>query len=175
MVEEGHLQPGYDHDGMVEQFMNGNAAMMIAGPWTLERLREAGVPYAITSLPAADNEARPFMGVQGFMISAFSDQALLAETFLIEYVATEEVMLQLAAAGTRPPAYLPALDQVDDPDLVDFATAGTDAYPMPAIPEMSAVWDAWTNAIDLIFLSETEPASAFEDAAEQIRNTIAGS
>lgn len=175
MVEEGHLQPGYDHDGMVEQFMNGNAAMMIAGPWTLDRLREAGVPYAITTLPAAEQEARPFMGVQGFMISAFSEQGLLAETFLTEYVATEEVMSQLAAAGTRPPAYLPSLQLVDDQDLVDFAAAGEDAYPMPAIPEMSAVWDAWTNGIDLIFLGEEEPDTAFENAADQIRSTIEGS
>lgn len=172
MVEEGHLQAGYDHDLMVEEFTNGNAAMMIAGPWTLDRLRESGIPYEITTLPAADQEAQPFMGVQGFMISAFSEQGLLAETFLTEYVATQDVMLQLAAAGSRPPAYLPALEQVEDEDLEAFAAAGTNAYPMPAIPEMAAVWDAWTNAIDLIFLEEEEPEAAFENAADQIRTTI---
>lgn len=37
---------------------------------------------------------------------------------------------------------------------------------MPAIPEMSAVWTAWGDAVTLIMQEQV--------AAEQIRNTIAG-
>jgi arabinogalactan oligomer / maltooligosaccharide transport system substrate-binding protein len=44
--------------------------------------------------------------------------------------------------------------------------------PMPAIPEMGSVWEAWTNAYELIYEGQLEPAEAFEDAAEQIRGLI---
>jgi maltose-binding protein MalE len=45
---------------------------------------------------------------------------------------------------------------------------------MPAIPEMSAVWSAWGDAITLIFQQGDDPQSAFENAAEQIRTAIEG-
>ncbi|MFW5745136.1 MAG: hypothetical protein ACOC2D_17825 [Spirochaetota bacterium] len=44
---------------------------------------------------------------------------------------------------------------------------------MPAIPEMSAVWTAWGDAVTLIMQEQVGGEEAFENAAEQIRNTIA--
>lgn len=39
---------------------------------------------------------------------------------------------------------------------------------MPNIPEMAAVWDAWTDAIDLVFNDELTAEEALEDAVEAI-------
>ena len=44
---------------------------------------------------------------------------------------------------------------------------------MPAIPAMSSVWQAWTDAYQLIF-EGGDPVEAFSNAAEQIRALIAG-
>lgn len=172
MVQEGHQPPAVDWDTMHAWFENGQIAMTITGPWALERFRNAGVPYAISPIPSGTEEGRPFLGVQGFMVSAFSEDPLLAQIFLTEYVATTETMLALYEAGLRPPAYLPALEQVDDPDLAAFAEAGVNALPMPANPEMASVWTAWEGAIVLIAQQADEPVSAFETAAEQIRTAI---
>jgi maltose-binding protein MalE len=46
--------------------------------------------------------------------------------------------------------------------------------PMPAIPEMSAVWTSWGNAEQLIAQQSEAPDTAFKTAAEQIRTAIAG-
>jgi maltose-binding protein MalE len=100
----------------------------MAGPWALDRIRESKVPYAITSFPSG---GYPFAGTQGFFINAQSENVLLAQTFLNEYVATDDTMLKLYDVGKRPPAYLPALAKVDDPDIAAFAEAGKEANMMP--------------------------------------------
>jgi maltose/maltodextrin transport system substrate-binding protein/arabinogalactan oligomer/maltooligosaccharide transport system substrate-binding protein len=172
MAEAGHVQPGVDYDVMHEQFENGNAAMMITGPWALPRIRESGVPYEVTTLPAGSEAAKPFLGAQGFMVSAFSEQPLVAETFLVEYVATEEVMAQLFEADPRPPVFQPVLENLEDPDLATFAEAGTEGLAMPGIPAMDAVWTAWGNAMEFVILGEQDAEAAFSDAAESIQNTL---
>ena len=171
MVKEGHLKEGVDGPTMVGLFESGQAAMIITGPWSLTQLRDSGVPYAISPIPDETGEGRPFLGVQGFMVSAFSKDPLLAQTFLLEFVATEEVMSQLYI--DRPPAFLPVVESLDDPDLAAFGEAGVGALPMPAIPEMSAVWTAWGDAVTLIFQQQSAPDEAFQNAAQQIRDAIA--
>jgi len=90
----------------------------MTGPWALERFRAAGITYAITPFPSG---GQAFGGIQGFMVSAFSENALMAEAFLTEFVATEDVMRQLYEAGDRPSAFLPVLEATDDPDLAALA------------------------------------------------------
>ena len=63
----------------------------------------------------------------------------------------------------------------DDPDTVAFNEAGVDADPMPSIPEMGFVWDAWVNAGTLAVTGELEPADALAQAVEQIETQIADS
>lgn len=172
MVDEGHILPAVDYDIMHESFESGNAAMMITGPWALPRIRESGVPYVVAEIPGEVQEAQPFLGVQGFMVSAFSENAVLAEAFLTEFVATEEVMQQIYDADPRPSAFVPVLEAIDDEDIAGFAEAGRNGLAMPAIPEMSAVWTAWTDAIVLVTQGGEEPEPAFTNAAEQIRTAI---
>ncbi|HML20274.1 MAG TPA: maltose ABC transporter substrate-binding protein [Aggregatilinea sp.] len=169
---EAGLTPGEaDWDTIHALFESGDAAMIITGPWALERIQASGVPYAISPIP---DGGKPFLGVQGFMISAFSSEPLLAQAFLTEYLATEDVMQQLFEAGDRPSAFITVADAIEDPDYAAFAEAGAVGQPMPAIPEMSAVWTAVNDAITLTFQQQSDPADAFTTAAEQIRTAIAG-
>jgi arabinogalactan oligomer/maltooligosaccharide transport system substrate-binding protein len=176
MYKEGHLTAGsaIDYDLMHAAFNNGEAAMMITGPWALPTIRESGIPYAVTNLPGETQEGQPFLGVQGFMVSAFSDDVLLAQTFLQEFVATDETMQAIFEADPRPSAYLPVRGAITDEDIAAFAEAGANGLPMPAIPEMSAVWSAWGDALQLIAQQTVAPDEAFANAAEQVRTAIAG-
>ncbi|HIP73267.1 MAG TPA: extracellular solute-binding protein [Anaerolineae bacterium] len=168
------LQPaGVDWDTMHLMFENGQAAMIITGPWALDRIRESGVNYAICDLPGETEPAgAPFLGVQGFMVNAFSEDPLLAQIFLTDFVATDEVMQAFFDANPRPSAFIPVLEAIDDPDMAAFGSAGKNALPMPAIPEMASVWEAWGNAVTLISQQGDAPDAAFMNAAEQIRTTI---
>ncbi len=173
MVKAGHLKADIDWGTMHAQFWNGDAAMMITGPWALPDTRASGIPYAIAKLPGEVQDAQPFLGVQGFMVSAFSSDPLLAQTFLLDFVATEETMQAIFDADPRPSAYLAVRDKIDDPDLLGFAAAGANGLPMPSIPAMDSVWSAWGDAETLIFQQSEAPDVAFQQAAEQIRTAIA--
>lgn len=173
MVKEGHLSADVDWEAMHVMFESGEAAMFITGPWSLTRLRESGIPYAISPIPDATSDGRPFLGVQGFMVNAFSENTLLAQTFLAEFVAAEDTMQALYEADPRPPAFLPLREKIEDPDMTAFGEAGENGLPMPAIPEMSAVWTAWGDAVTLIFQQQIPPDEAFTNAAQQIRAAIA--
>ena len=75
-------------------------------------------------------------------------------------------------ADPRPSAFIPVREAIGDEDLAAFAEAGANGLPMPAIPEMSAVWSAWGNALTFIGQQSEDPAVAFQQAAEQIREAI---
>jgi hypothetical protein len=169
-VANGDLPADWDWANNHALFETGQAPFIMAGPWALDRIRESGIPYAIAKFP---DGGYSFAGTQGFFINAQSDNVLLAQAFLNEFVATEETMLRLYEAGQRPPAYLPALAKVDDPDQVAIAEAGENANMMPAIPAMGSVWGSWNDSVVLARDAKLDPETAMTDGAAQIRNLIA--
>ncbi len=174
-VAKGNFPSDWDWANNHALFETGESAFIMAGPWALDRIRESGVPYAIADqFPAGPaGPGAPFAGTQGIFINAQSKNALLAQAFLTEFVATEEVMMELYQAGKRPSAYLPVLAKTDDPDLLAMGTAGANATMMPAIPAMGSVWGNWDSAIVLTRDGKQDAATALKEAAAKVRNLIA--
>lgn len=171
-VEEGLMPDTFDYETAHSLFETGQIPFLMAGPWALDRIRASGVPYAVaTRFP--DNGV-PFSGVQGFFVNPYSENVLLAQTFLTEYIATDEVMQTLYETGLRPSAFKSVLDKTDDPDLKAMGQAGVNAIPMPNIPAMGSVWSAADNGITLAVTGKQTPEDAMKEAAEQIRTLIAG-
>ncbi len=171
-AKEGLIPTTADYETAHSLFETGQVPFLMAGPWALDRIRASGVPYKVsTSFP--DNGV-PFLGVQGFMVNAFSENVLLAQTFLTEYVATEDFMQQIYETGLRPSAFKTVLAKTDDADLKAMGEAGVNAMPMPNIPEMGSVWTAWNNGIALAASGDQTPEAAMKDAADQVRSLIAG-
>jgi len=174
MAAAGNVEAGVDYDTMHALFEQGQVACIGTGPWALGRIRESGVAYNIGQFPAGDDtNGRPFLGVQGFMVSAFSENQLLAQTLINEVFATTEFMEALYDADPRPSAWVPLREATDDADLAAFAEAGQEGLPMPAIPEMSAVWTAFGDAQELVISGAETGEAAFTNAAQQIRDQIA--
>ena len=98
----------------------------------------------------------------------------MAQAFLTEFVATDDLMMELYTTGNRPSAFKSVLALTDDPDLAAMGAAGTNAIPMPNIPEMGSVWSAWDNALSLSLSGEQDPTEAMQDAAAQVRSLIQG-
>lgn len=168
-VEAGYLSPDINADVMISLFEAGDAAMILTGPWWLNRLREAGVPFAISDIPAGPaGPGVPFLGGQGFMISAYSENQLLAQVFLSEFIATPDAMLAIYNVDPRPPAFLPALVLIDDDAIVAFQQAGANGIPLPSIPEMASVWGSWGNAIQFVITGELSPEEAYSQAQAQV-------
>ncbi len=178
-AESGLLTASLSYDVMIESFGQGNAPFAITGPWAVSDadrgFKATGVNYVVEPIPAlGGTTAAPFVGVQGFMVSANAENPLFAQTFITEVMSTEEAQTGLFEAGGRPPAHTAAFDAAaSDPDIQGFGEAGANGQPLPAIPEMGSVWSAWTDAYGLILSGESSGDEAFTNAAEQIRTLIA--
>jgi arabinogalactan oligomer / maltooligosaccharide transport system substrate-binding protein len=173
MYAEELMVPNVDDDVVFSLFEEGELAMFTTGPWNSTRITETaergGIDYAIDALPGAEGALEagiPFLGGQGFMISAFSDKQLQAQQFLFEFIATQDVMQQLSE---RFPVFAGVTS--DDPNIPLFQEAGANSIPMPNIPEMAAVWAGAGNALTLTSQGE-DPIVSFEDGAAQIREAI---
>jgi maltose/maltodextrin transport system substrate-binding protein/arabinogalactan oligomer/maltooligosaccharide transport system substrate-binding protein len=171
-VEEGLMPETTDYDTNHALFESGQIPFLMAGPWALDRIRAAGVPYAVA--PFFPDEGAPFLGVQGFFVNPYSENVLLAQAFLTEYVSTEDTMLLLQTSGNRPSAFASVLAMEDDPDLAAMGQAGVNAIPMPNIPEMGSVWGAWNAGITIAITGQETPEVAMTDATQQIRDLIVG-
>jgi arabinogalactan oligomer / maltooligosaccharide transport system substrate-binding protein len=170
-AEEGLMPDTFDYETAHSLFETGQIPFLMAGPWALDRIRASGVPYGITAFP---DEGAPFLGVQGFLVNPLSENVLLAQAFLTEFVATEEVMELLYVEGNRYSAFKSVLEATDDEDLAAFGLAGENAFPMPNIPQMGSMWSAWDNGITLAVTGAQTPEEAMTDAAEQVRALIQG-
>ncbi len=180
--KDGLINKDVSYDIMIDSFGSGKAPFAITGPWAVsdgERgFKVKGVKYAVEPIPplTADGPTpHVFVGVQGFMISSFSKNKDLAKSFLMDYVNTKDVQVELFNKGGRPPAMTAAFDAVKaDVDVQGFGAAGQAGQPQPAIPAMGSVWDGWKDAYSQIFTG-VDPEQAFKDAATAIRAKIAGS
>lgn len=167
---DGILSDNLDNTTAKSMFLNGDVAFFMNGPWEINNLKESGLNFGIAKFP---DGGYPFLGVQGFAVNSMSENVLLAQTFLTDYIATEEAMLALYEADPRGSAYLPAAAQIDDPYLNGIAEAGENAVPMPAIPAMGKVWGDWGNALTFIFDGSKTPEEAYTFAQEAIVAAIA--
>ncbi len=73
-VKDGVLSSNTDNTTAKSMFKDGNVAFFMNGPWEIKNLREAGTPFAITKFP---DGGTPFLGVQGFVVNAFSENICL--------------------------------------------------------------------------------------------------
>src|SRR5690606_37544511 len=164
------LPVGTDYNTMTSLFNQGRVGMIISGPWALGDAAAAGIDFGFTRIPTIDGgQPAPFVGVQGFMVSAFSENKILAEVFLKEFVVNTDTYLAMFARDPRPPAYKPALEQLEDNLIVQgVRESGGAGVPMPSIPEMGSVWTAWSDAIELVMNQELESQEALDIAVQEV-------
>ncbi len=178
MIDDGAVSENVDWEASHVQFETGRSAFIMTGPWAINRFDTAGVPYAISAFPAAEEGGEPgypFLGVQGLVINANKENAVLAQVFAVDFLATEEHFQAIFDAEPRPSAWQSIFESATDPNTAGFNAAGINAQPMPSIPAMGYVWDAWVNAGALVAQGELEPQAALDGAVEQILAQVEGS
>lgn len=171
LVEAGVLSANVDWEASHVLFETGRSPFIMTGPWAINRFDTAGVPYAISAFPAAEEGGEPgypFLGVQGLVVNANKENAILAQVFAADFLPTEEHYQAIFDAEPRPSAWASIFEAASDPNTAGFNEAGVNAVPMPSIPAMGFVWDAWVNAGALVVQGELPPQEALDGAVEQI-------
>jgi arabinogalactan oligomer/maltooligosaccharide transport system substrate-binding protein len=156
-------------------FLEGQAAMILNGPWMLKDLRgQQKVRWVIEPLPplAGGGQPRPFVGVQAVMLSKrarLRPQALA----LMKHLASRESLVRLARAAGRIPAGRQALeDMAGDPDIAAFARVAALGVPMPNHPAMGAVWGPMAGALEVISKGQRPAQAELTDVTARIRAKI---
>ncbi|MCF6469593.1 maltose ABC transporter substrate-binding protein [Nonomuraea sp. MG754425] len=142
---DGALRTSLTNENYIVNFAGGKCAYLVSGPWAISEVKKAGVAYDISAVPPFEGgqAATPFVGVQTFFVASKGKNKALAQEFVANYVTNKDVAKALYEADPRPPALTAALEEVraSDPDAGKFLDAGKDGLPMPAIPEMAAIWE----------------------------------
>ena len=175
--KSGVLNISVDGDIAIENFVNKKSPYIITGPWNLPRIKEAGINYSIEEIPSAGGEpSQPFVGVQGFFVSSKTENAILANKFVVEYLGSEEVQTAIFKTGGRAPALKTAFDAAQsDPDVAAFGAVGAAGVPQPSIPAMGQVWSDWgATQAALIAGSAGDPTAAWQKMADSIAAKIKG-
>lgn len=161
----GVLDPELTGDAARDEFAAGAAPFVLTGPWNVPAFVEAGLDVTVLPVPPAGPErAQPFVGVQVAFVSRTVRHEPTAEE-LLAWLASHEVQVALYKATGRAPALQSAVDAIsDDPVVRGFAEAGQDGAPMPAIPQMSAVWASWGVAQRRLVADPSADPSAVWDA-----------
>ena len=170
----GYISTTISYDIAIELFNSGKCAFTLEGPWALGSYTD--VNYVVNPIPTAGGEAAtPFVGVQAFYVSSQSANALLANEFLTNYIATTDAMSALYEADPR----LPVFEGVDtstaaNPDAIAaFQEVAATGSPMPKIDAMGSVWEGWNAGEDKIIKGE-DPTTQWNAMIETINAAIAG-
>lgn len=171
----GALKRSIGGENAIATFTSKKCAFLVSGPWAITDIKKAGIPYDITPVPgfAGGKTAQPFVGVQAFFVASKGKNKALAQEFVTTYLTQTELAVALYNAEPRPPALTAALEQVraTDPDLSKFVEAGKAGVPMPAIPEMAAIWEPLGKAQAAI-IGGADAATSMDAAAKAIASQI---
>ncbi|WP_372469101.1 extracellular solute-binding protein [Microbacterium maritypicum] len=169
----GVLNTDVDGEIAKQQFLDGTAAFWLTGPWNVGAATDAGINVAIDPIPSPTGEtASPFAGVKGFFVSSESKNKVAANDFLVNYIGTEDVQLELFKAGNILPALTAAADTAaSDPIIAGFQAVGEDAVPMPAIPAMGAVWEFWGVA-EAAIINGADPKTTWQKLVDDVTAAI---
>ena len=165
------LNPNITADIAKDAFLKGNAAYMVTGPWNVTAAKAAGLDVSVLPIPSAGGkEAKPFVGVQAFYQSSKTQNQVLVNKFF-QYLETKEAQSKLQQLGGRVPAMIEVADSLTDENLKQFASIAGSGLPMPAIPEMSAVWVYWGKT-EVAIVNGADPASSWETMVNNIKTTM---
>ena len=171
--KEGVLDIAVDGAVAGQAFGDGKSPYIITGPWGIPGMQEAGIDFTVLPVQSAGGEkAQPFVGVSGIFISAKSKNPVLANDFVVNYLTTEKAQDLLYDSSKRSPALKASADKVTDPVVAGFSAAGAEGAPMPAIPEMSAVWGFWGTTEAQIIDGQVDPDTGWDALVKNIQDAI---
>ncbi|MDN4474817.1 extracellular solute-binding protein [Demequina sp. SYSU T00192] len=170
-AEAGNVSANLDNETAYELFASGKSPYIITGPWAMTIGGFDGLDMQVYPVPGAgDEQAAPFVGVQGFYVSSQSENTLLANEFLTNYMATQEAQQTLYDLDPRIPVF-EGVGSDDKPWLQGFVDAAAQGVLLPSIPEMGEVWSRW-NAAESKIINGADPVKTWNAFVTDLEKAI---
>ena len=162
-------------DNSIALFADGQAPFLLSGPWAVPDLDKAGINYQVQPVPgfAGAAPAQAFAGVQAFFVASKGQNKAFAQEFVANAVNTEEAMRIMYEGAALPPALtsLQEAEVANNPNLQAFLDAARAGDPMPAIPQMAAVFEPLGKAYAAI-VGGADPAATMQQTGQTISDSI---
>ena len=126
-------------------FQGGQAAMHITGPWNVKNFVDAGLNFGVAPLPSLPGDTVPaasFSGTRAMFVSSYSDHPEEAADFAQFLISPAMQQLRFDITGAMPAINV----KVSSEYIGGFLKQLDYAFPMPAVPQMSAFWEGLGNA-----------------------------
>jgi arabinogalactan oligomer / maltooligosaccharide transport system permease protein len=172
MVNELKIVPQEATSALVTQLFNdGNAAMVINGPWFMGEIRK-DVPYDVAVLPTVSETGdllKPFLTVESFMVSNYSSTNTEGAKAFGNFITSFEGAKLRAVAGRQS---VSTKSVYKDPEVSEdhmlnvFRIQAEIAVPMSNNPKMRMVWEPTATALRRV-LRGADSISALEAAQNQ--------
>ncbi len=175
--EKGYLPKGVNGDIVGGLFNQGKVAAVINGPWAItDHKAQLGDNLAVAPLPVMEDGSHPqsFIGVKGWMLSAYSKHPEWATDLAIFLTNAENTLEYFKATGETPPNVKVLNDPLlkNDPLVAGFSAQIPYGLPFPNVAELSHVWEPMANALK--FASEGQDVQeVLDEAVRQIQERIA--
>ncbi len=169
-----------DYQVMETLFKEGQAAMIVNGPWSWSGYRKAGIDVGVAPLMALPNgrRATPMVASKGYSINANVKEAKLPAVIeLVTYLTSAEAQkrraVELGVLPSHRDAYAdPAIQ--GDPTLQASQRAFELGRRMPVVPEMRVLWDVMRPGMQQVMAGSASPAKAAAQMQADALQQIAG-
>lgn len=151
-------------ESMMTSFFTGQAAMVAIGAWRVPDMEAAGIDFGIVPFPIVSEtglRAEPTLGVKGFGIYRYSGQKP-ASMELVKYITSPDQQTIFSIETDGLPTALAAFDNATvqaNPIIILYQQQSNFAQPMPTRPEMGAVWNPITAAMEVVY-NRANPSAA---------------
>ncbi|AOM83411.1 sugar ABC transporter substrate-binding protein [Salisediminibacterium beveridgei] len=168
--EEDLMPTGIDGDIMNGLFTDGQAGMVVTGPWSIPDYEEAlGDSLEISPLPEMNGERlSSFSGNKGWLVNYYSENPYWATELALFLTNAENSEMYFEVAGELP-AHTAV--EIDDEFMAPIFEQTQYSEPMPNIPAMSQVWEPIGDALQ--FVSDGDDAEdVLQEAVDQIHEQV---
>ena len=153
-------------------FRNGEAAMIINGPWTLGDYRaDLGDDLGVAPMPSAANPAGALNGIDGFYINPNSGNADSAIELALFLSSGDQAQTYTDMSGHVP--IRPSVEISDD-NVAGFAEASNVGYPRPQTASFGNYWGPFGDMVTKVIEGVATPAEGVAEACGNFQNAIAG-
>jgi arabinogalactan oligomer/maltooligosaccharide transport system substrate-binding protein len=152
-------------------FKEGNAAMIVNGPWALGDYRASlGDKLGVAPMPGASQPAGPLTGVDGFYVNVNSPNQEGAVALAMFLTSPESQAIFEEQAGHVPVSQSVA---ISSPLVQGFADASATGVPRPQVTELGGFWGNFGDAITKVLDGGADPAASITEACS-LMNTANG-
>lgn len=161
-------------------FKEGQAAMIVNGPWSWSGYRKAGIDLGIAPIFRMPNGewARPMAASKGYSINVHVPESKRARVVdLLTYLVSAEAQSRMATdLGILPSSQAAYADSAiaNDPTLRVSREAFDLGRRMPVVPEMRVLWDVMRPGMQNVMNGAKPPAEAAQDMQAAAVRQIAG-